>query len=129
MKHKINYLFVFTVFLLSSQAAFGMDPVVTLKEFDYNELALLQIKNGADGKYVSCFYGKKKGSDIGKYVWIAEKSEISIRNAFVKHIRSDHIEIDEVIGINGVDWVSVQFRWPVAGDAQYVSLRKGCGTL
>lgn len=91
MKHKINYLFVFTVFLISSQVAVGMDPVVTLKEFDCNELALLQIKKGADGKYMSCFYGKKKGSDFGKYVWIAEKSEIGIRNVFVKHIRSDHV--------------------------------------
>ena len=123
---RITFSMIFLQLLLWSTEARGGLPGLLLKEYDYEELALLKISKTNDGSYVACFYGRKKSGGVGRYAWISEKSEISTRNAFVLHICPNYVEIEETVGVNGVDWVSLQFKWPIAHDSQNSELRQGC---
>jgi hypothetical protein len=104
----------------------GLDPAIVLKRYDYKHLTLLAISKNKKGQLLACFYGRDANNKKGEYQWVAESSEFSTRNATIRKIQSDHIEIEEIIGVNGVDWVSAVFKWPVAKNSDQLKLKAHC---
>ena len=99
---------------------YATQPTDGLEIYDYSELILLRVI--LEGAHASACFGTPNG-----HVWVHLYDNVGNRHGHVDYVLKDRVGIEQIIGINGTDWVSARFDWPVARGEEAERLAKSCG--
>lgn len=91
-----------------SIAALAMLPRGKLATYDYGELYLVRTVSVGDSA-MACFV-----AGANKAIWAKRGAFVGKQLGHIEEIEKTYIVVTTAVAVNGSDWVSMSFRWPLA---------------
>ncbi|HEY2344938.1 MAG TPA: hypothetical protein VGH80_03530 [Xanthomonadaceae bacterium] len=112
---------------LASSCAMATLSTDGLEPYAYNEMFLLKVIPGQGHAAGACFFATHNFAAGGKYIWAHPAEAVGNQNGSLDKVFKDRVSISQVQAVNGKDWISINFYWPVASGKEAEKLAPGCG--